>query len=314
MSAGMAATNPRHADLLAGDLDEETAIVYIDRFLMFYIMTADRLTRTAAWLASMDGGIHYLRDVIVHDTLGLCDELERRMAHLVDTYKCEWREVVNNPALRKRFRQFVNTDETEVGIEFVDERGMQRPRYWEKDIIPLADAPATSGATLKDLRESPERQWVKVGAVSHFPRDGGAAIKYGKTQIAVFNFSSRGEWYATQNMCPHKQAFVLSRGIVGDAQGTPKVACPLHKKTFCLESGSCLSGEDYRGAHVSGENRRRRRLPRASSASAARCGIGDRNRLPHRGASQRTWGRCSENTGHAVPEAGTSRRAGGLSR
>ncbi len=242
---GNGGTNPRHADLLAGDLDEETAIVYIDRFLMFYIMTADRLTRTAVWLANMEGGIDYLRDVIVHDTLGLCDELERRMAHLVDTYKCEWREVVNNPALRKRFRQFVNTDETEVGIEFVDERGMQRPRYWEKDIIPLADAPATSGATLKDLRESPERQWVKVGAVSHFPCDGGAAIKYGKTQIAVFNFSSRGEWYATQNMCPHKQAFVLSRGIVGDAQGTPKVACPLHKKTFCLESGSCLSGEDY---------------------------------------------------------------------
>ena len=242
---GNGGANPRHADLLAGDLDEETAIVYIDRFLMFYIMTADRLTRTAVWLANMEGGIDYLRDVIVHDTLGLCDELERRMAHLVDTYKCEWREVVNNPALRKRFRQFVNTDETEVGIEFVDERGMQRPRYWEKDIIPLADAPATSGATLKDLRESPERQWVKVGAVSHFPRDGGAAIKYGKTQIAVFNFSSRGEWYATQNMCPHKQAFVLSRGIVGDAQGTPKVACPLHKKTFCLESGSCLSGEDY---------------------------------------------------------------------
>ena len=242
---GNGGTNPRHADLLAGDLDEETAIVYIDRFLMFYIMTADRLTRTAVWLENMEGGIDYLRDVIVHDALGLCDELERRMAHLVDTYKCEWREVVNNPALRKRFRQFVNTDETEVGIEFVDERGMQRPRYWEKDIIPLADAPATSGATLKDLRESPERQWVKVGAVSHFPRDGGAAIKYGKTQIAVFNFSSRGEWYATQNMCPHKQAFVLSRGIVGDAQGTPKVACPLHKKTFCLESGSCLSGEAY---------------------------------------------------------------------
>ena len=242
---GNGGTNPRHADLLASDLDEETAIVYIDRFLMFYIMTADRLTRTAAWLASMDGGIDYLRDVIVHDTLGLCDELERRMAHLVDTYKCEWREVVNNPALRKRFRQFVNTDDTEVGIEFVDERGMQRPKYWEKDIIPLEDATATFGATLKDLRESPERQWIKVGAVSHFPRDGGAAIKYGKTQIAVFNFSSRGEWYATQNMCPHKQAFVLSRGIVGDAQGTPKVACPLHKKTFCLESGSCLSGEDY---------------------------------------------------------------------
>ena len=242
---GNGGTNPRHADLLASDIDEETAIAYIDRFLMFYIMTADRLTRTSVWLKNMEGGIDYLRDVVVHDTLGLCDELAQRMAHLVDTYKCEWREVVNNPALQRRFRQFVNTDETEVGIEFVDERGMQRPKDWAKDIIPLRDVTAPSQAMMRDLRESAEKAWVKVGAVSHFPRDGGAAVKYGKTQIAVFNFSARGEWYATQNMCPHKQAFVLSRGIIGDTQGTPKIACPLHKKTFCLESGACLTGEDY---------------------------------------------------------------------
>ena len=64
-------------------------------------------------------------------------------------------------------------------------------------------------------------------------------------QIAVFNFTSRGAWYACQQMCPHKKAFVLSRGIIGDANGSPKVACPLHKKTFSLESGACLSGDDY---------------------------------------------------------------------
>ena len=76
--------------------------------------------------------------------------------------------------------------------------------------------------------------------------DGGATIKYGKTQIAVFNYSSRGEWYATQNMCPHKKAFVLSRGLIGDTNGTPKVACPLHKKTFSLETGECLSDAEYK--------------------------------------------------------------------
>ena len=81
--------------------------------------------------------------------------------------------------------------------------------------------------------------------VYYFPPDGGAAVKYGKTQIAVFNFTSRREWYATQNMCPHKQAFVLSRGIVGDTQGTTKVVCPLHKKNFSLQTGECISGEDY---------------------------------------------------------------------
>jgi nitrite reductase (NADH) large subunit len=64
-------------------------------------------------------------------------------------------------------------------------------------------------------------------------------------QIAVYNFASRGEWFASQQMCPHKKAFVLSRGILGDADGVAKIACPLHKKTFSLESGNCLSGDDY---------------------------------------------------------------------
>jgi nitrite reductase (NADH) large subunit len=82
--------------------------------------------------------------------------------------------------------------------------------------------------------------------VGDFPRDGGATIKYSKSQIAVFHLASRGQWYASQNMCPHKKAFVLSRGILGDAGGEPKVACPLHKKTFSLESGQSLQGEEYR--------------------------------------------------------------------
>jgi nitrite reductase (NADH) large subunit len=239
---GNGGATPRHADLLASDLDERTALRYLDRFLMFYIMTADRLTRTSVWLEQMDGGIEYLREVVVDDDLGLSNELEQRMAHLVDTYRCEWREVVNNPELRKRFRQFVNTDETEVGIEFVDERGQQRPEYWEKDIIPVADVTRSPQARLAALRDAPGTRWVNVGNVADFPPDGGAAVKYGKTQIAVFNFSARGAWYATQNMCPHKQAFVLSRGIIGDVRGTPKIVCPLHKKNFALDTGACLSG------------------------------------------------------------------------
>lgn len=70
-------------------------------------------------------------------------------------------------------------------------------------------------------------------------------IKYGKVQIAVFNFTSRGEWYACQNMCPHKNAFVLSRGIVGNAGEAPKVSCPLHKKPFSLRTGESLSEEAF---------------------------------------------------------------------
>lgn len=257
---GNGGAKPRHAELLASDLNEETALRYIDRFLMYYIQTADRLTRTSIWLENMDGGIAYLRDVIVHDRLGIATELERRMQAFVDTYKCEWTEVVNNPERQRVFNQFMNTSETESCIEFVHERSQRRPADWPKEGVDLHQIDLPGGRRLTELpnkenriangsvngRSSVEQStWVRIGSVDDFPRDGGATIKYGATQIAVFRFSSRSEWYATQNMCPHKQAFVLSRGIIGDQQGVPKVACPLHKKTYSLESGQSLSGDEY---------------------------------------------------------------------
>ncbi len=240
---GNGGAKPRHADLLASDLDEETAIRYIDRFLMYYIQTADRLTRTSVWLERMEGGIDYLRDVIINDRLGVCDELEKQIQFLVDTYKCEWKEVVENPERRRFFRQFANTDETESGVEFVTERNQRRPADWSKDFVPI-DQLANSGVPTRD-EASPESRWVPVGKVADFPVDGGRTIRYGRSQLAVFRFASRGEWYACQNMCPHKKEMVLARGIIGDQGGVPKVACPLHKKTFSLESGTCLTGEDY---------------------------------------------------------------------
>ena len=79
-----------------------------------------------------------------------------------------------------------------------------------------------------------------MGQVSDFPPNAGAQILYGESQLAVFNLRDRNEWHCTQNMCPHKQAFVLSQGIVGDASGVSKVACPLHKKQFALDGGAEL--------------------------------------------------------------------------
>ncbi|SEW27686.1 assimilatory nitrite reductase (NAD(P)H) large subunit precursor [Chitinophaga sp. YR573] len=105
---GNGGSKPQHAILLASDLDSDTCISYIDRFLMFYIKTADPLTRTATWLNKLDGGITYLRNVIVNDSLGIAEQLEAEMQALVDKYKCEWKEVVENPELRKRFNHFVN--------------------------------------------------------------------------------------------------------------------------------------------------------------------------------------------------------------
>lgn len=262
---GNGGAKPRHADLLAVDLDEETAVRYIDRFLMYYIFTADKLTRTATWLEQMEGGLDHLKAVVIRDKLGICDELERRMQHLVDTYKCEWKEVVENPDKRRLFRQFVNVDETEPAIELVDERGQRRPADWPRGGVPVRNnelvqlrglEPANgnggaNGAGGANGNGGPratgrwKKQWVKVGHVADFPADGGAAVKYGDVQIAVYHFASRGEWYACQNMCPHMNAFVLSRGILGTTGNEPKVACPLHKKPFSLTTGRCLSGEPY---------------------------------------------------------------------
>ena len=87
--------------------------------------------------------------------------------------------------------------------------------------------------------------WFKAAEVAAFPANGGACVKYQDQQIAVFHFARRNEWYACQNLCPHKQQMILSRGLIGDQCGEPKVACPFHKKTFSLITGENLNGECY---------------------------------------------------------------------
>lgn len=93
-----------------------------------------------------------------------------------------------------------------------------------------------------------ETEWMLACYTDDVPENGGACVKHGDQQIAIYNFSRRGEWYATQNMCPHKQQMALSRGMIGSSGEAcePKVACPFHKKTFSLLSGECLSDDDYR--------------------------------------------------------------------
>jgi NAD(P)H-dependent nitrite reductase small subunit len=84
-----------------------------------------------------------------------------------------------------------------------------------------------------------------MARVADFPRNGGKAVRHGESQIAIFHFESRGEWYATQNTCPHRGDSVLARGLLGSQDGEPKIACPMHKKTFSLETGKGLSDPDF---------------------------------------------------------------------
>ena len=88
---GNGGMKPRHADLFATDLDDETLTKYIDRVLMFYIKTADKMQRTSVWMENLEGGLDYLKKVVIDDHLGICDELDKQMAHIVETFQCEWK-------------------------------------------------------------------------------------------------------------------------------------------------------------------------------------------------------------------------------
>lgn len=233
---GNGGSNPRHGDLFATDVPSDEVIRILDRFLMFYIQTAKPLQRTARWLEELDGGIEYLKQVVLEDCLGIADQLEADMQQLVDTYECEWKAVVESPELRSRFQHFATDPAPGEALPFVRERGQRRPADWP------APTPIHKNGFVPP---SETWTWRNVGNVGQFPENGGAAVRHGDQQIAVYNFARRGEWYATQATCPHRKDTVLARGLLGDSGGEPKVACPLHKKTFSLLSGDGLNDPSY---------------------------------------------------------------------
>lgn len=129
---GNGGMRPRHAELLASDLDEATLIRFIDRFLMFYIRTADRLQRTSVWRDNLEGGLDYLKEVVCNDTLNIGADLEADMQRVVDTYQCEWKTAIDDPRTLARFRHFVNSDRGDDHIVLVEERGQLRPAFAEE--------------------------------------------------------------------------------------------------------------------------------------------------------------------------------------
>ena len=240
---GNGGTTPKHAILLAADLPEELVFRYTDRFLMYYIHTADRLQRTSKWLEALDGGIEQLRRVIIDDALGLADTLEQHMALLIGTYQCEWKTVVEDPKRRAQFEQFRNTTVNQ-SIALVEERRDQLQPA--RNGVPRPVSPTSVAHFAPELLK-----WINVGLSVNFPRNAGAAILYGECQLAVFSIvdSTGLQWFATQNMCPHTNAFVLAHGIVGGEGSSLKVACPLHKASFDLENGNCLTNDKLHILH-----------------------------------------------------------------
>lgn len=137
---GNGGMKPRHGDLIATNLDKETLIKYIDRVLIFYIRTADRLQRTSVWMDNMEGGLDYLKTVIIDDKLDICEQLEDQMQHVADTYQCEWKTTIEDESKLKRFRHFVNSDKHDENIIFVEERGQVRPANLEERQHLLAES------------------------------------------------------------------------------------------------------------------------------------------------------------------------------
>jgi nitrite reductase (NADH) large subunit len=129
---GNGGMKPQHAQLFATDLDEESLIRYLDRFLMFYVRTADRLQRTAGWFNGLEGGIDYLRQVLIDDSLGICAELEAEMERIVASYHCEWKSTVEDPAKLARFRTFVNSPAPDPSLVHIRQRAQHRPATWEE--------------------------------------------------------------------------------------------------------------------------------------------------------------------------------------
>ncbi|KAK5118751.1 hypothetical protein LTR85_007957 [Meristemomyces frigidus] len=236
---GNGGAKPRHSELLAKDVPPDDIVPMLDRYLAFYIRTADKLQRTARWIENLPGGIKYLREVILEDKLGICADLEKQMEDLVGSFFCEWTEVLNSPERMKLFSQFANTDEGVQTIENVEDRGQQRPAYWPKD------------AVTEDFRgkEWSALSWQPLAQSDQFTDSAtgsSLAVKRGDTQLAIFKV--KGKYYATQQMCPHKRAFVLSDGLIGDDAKTDKlwVSCPYHKRNYELkgdDAGKCGNDE-----------------------------------------------------------------------
>ncbi|MFK3707117.1 nitrite reductase large subunit NirB [Klebsiella sp. NPDC088457] len=223
---GNGGMKPRHADLFASDLDEATLIRTVDRLLMFYIRTADRLQRTSTWMDNLEGGLDYLREVILEDRLGIGEELEQEMARVVASYQCEWQTTLNDPQRLALFRSYVNSEQPDEAVQRQTLRG--QPQL-------IAASPNHDAAPSN-------RPWQAICDLESIPAQAGIGARLGERQIALFRFGE--QVYALDNLEPGSEANVLSRGILGDAGGEPIVISPLYKHRIRLRDGRpCDGGE-----------------------------------------------------------------------
>jgi nitrite reductase (NADH) large subunit len=174
---------------------------------------------------NLEGGIEYLRDVVLNDSLGLADELEKEMVAVVDTYQCEWQTTLNSPDRLALFRSYVNSEQPDEAVQRQTLRGQLQP----------------VNEVVQYQAVVPVKPWHAVCDISAIPLQAGIGARLGELQIALFRFGDT--IYALDNLEPGSDANVLSRGIVGDAAGEPIVISPLYKHRIRLRDGRSQDGE-----------------------------------------------------------------------
>ncbi|MFR0655840.1 nitrite reductase large subunit NirB [Pantoea sp. SIMBA_079] len=224
---GNGGMKPRHAELFASDLDDDTLIQYVDRLLMFYVRTADRLQRTSVWMDNMEGGLDYLREVVIHDSLGIAATLEQEMQQVVDTWQCEWQTTLADPSRRALFTATVNSDQPDETLHYARVRGQRQPH--KASGIPLMHLPA--------------EPWSEICPLEAIPPEAGIGARLGSVRIALFRMGD--DCYALEDREPGSEASVLSRGILGDVAGEPVVISPLYKQRVRLRDGQSLDNPQH---------------------------------------------------------------------
>ncbi|MBS6436647.1 nitrite reductase large subunit NirB [Pantoea sp.] len=224
---GNGGMKPRHADLFASDLDDETLIRYVDRILMFYVRTADRLQRTSVWMDNLDGGLDYLRQVVMEDSLGIAATLEAEMQRVVESYQCEWQTTLADPSRRALFTPAVNGAGADEALRYDRVRDQRQPA-----------TPARIA-----LRELPAEPWSALCDLAAVPPQAGIGARLGSERIALFRFGD--DLYALEDREPGSEVSVLSRGILGDVAGEPVVISPLYKQRVRLRDGQSLDNPQH---------------------------------------------------------------------
>jgi len=224
---GNGGMKPRHADLFASDLDDATLLRYVDRLLMFYIRTANRLQRTSVWLDNLEGGLEYLRQVVIEDSLGLGETLELEMQRVVDAWQCEWQTTLADPSRLALFTPTINSEQPDETLHYSRVRGQRQPE----------------AVAARPLLQLPAEPWSAVCALEAIPPEAGIGARLGSERVALFRFGDA--FYALEDREPGSDASVLSRGILGDVGGEPVVISPLYKQRVRLRDGQSLDNPQH---------------------------------------------------------------------